>query len=414
MNRVAIPTEVSCESQERKKLLMTRRNSYQKGSVKVHRDTWTLRYRELDHATGKWSKPRVELGKFKDKKDALKAAAPIMAQVNERNNMEPKKLYAELTFKEFIESRWKLYRQSAKHQPSTIENHDSLIKNHLMPFFGKKKLREVQPSDVSKFLALKTDEDTLSNNTMQNLYGLLHLMFEIAAQFDLIEKSPVRPKLHKLPVEKVKKPTLSAAEIRAILALLPNEQERLFALLLAVTGMRIGEALALRWTDFNATKSELSIKHTLYRQKLKKPKTETSVGTVKLDPRIASLFVVHKKQSSFQAKDDFIFCRPDGRPMNPTALRNHLYKAFDGLEIERMSGKFGYHIFRHSAGTILHKKTRDLKLVQETLRHADISTTSDIYVHLDDIVLGEGSRILTDEILGICPPTVPQESRMVS
>lgn len=393
---------------------MTRKKSYQKGSVKLHRDTWTLRYRELDHTTGKWSKPRVDLGKFKDKKDALKAAAPIMAQVNERNNMEPKKLYAELDFKEFIDTRWKLYRKSAKHQSSTIENHDSLIKNHLMPFFGKKKLREVQPSDISKFLQLKTDEDQLSNNTMQNLYGLLRLMFDIAAQFDLIEKSPVRPKLHKPEIEKVKKPTLSAVEIRAILALLPNEQERLFALLLAVTGMRIGEALALRWIDFNVMKSELSIKHTLFRQKLKKPKTETSIGTVKLETRIAALFVAHKKRSSFQAKDDFIFCRPDGRPMNPTALRNHLYKAFDGLEIERMSGKFGYHIFRHSAGTLLYARSRDLKLVQGTLRHADISTTSDIYVHLDDVILGDGTKILTDEILGICPPTVPHESKMVS
>jgi integrase len=393
---------------------MSHKKTFQKGSVELHNENWTLRYRELDHLSGKWKSCRKVLGKFKNEKAAQKAAAPIMAQVNERNNSEPQKLYVEMTFKAFIDTRWKLYRKTAKHQPSTIENHDSLIKNHLMPFFKDKRLKEVQPSDVSKFLQLKTDEDKLSNNTMQNLYGLLRLMFDIAAQFDLIEKSPVRPKLHKPEVEKVKKPTFSAAEIRAILSLLHNEQERLFALLLAVTGMRIGEALALRWMDFNATKSELSIKHTLFRQKLKKPKTETSVGTIGLDLRIAALFVAHKKRSSFQAKDDFIFCRSDGRPLNPTALRNHLYKAIDGLEIERVSGKFGYHIFRHSAGTLLYAKSRDLKLVQGTLRHADISTTSDIYVHLDDVVLGDGTKILTDEILGICAPTVTQESKMVS
>jgi integrase len=411
MNRVAAKTER--ESQQRR-LVMTRKKTYQKGSVRLHYGNWTLRYRELDHLTGEWTTRRVILGKFKDKKTALKAAEPIMARINERNNTEPQKLNLEITFKEFIETRWKFYRQSAKHQPSTIENHDSLIKNHLMPFFGKKKLREVQPSDISKFLQLKTDEDKLSNNTMQNLYGLLRLMFDIAAQFDLIEKSPVRPKLHKPEVEKVKKPTFSAAQIRAILTLLPNEKERLFALLLAVTGMRIGEALALRWMDFNAAKSELSINHTLHRLKLKKPKTETSVGTIGLDPRIAALFVAHRKRSSFQAKDDFIFCRPDGRPMNPSALRNHLYKAIDGLEIERISGKFGYHIFRHSAGTLLYARSRDLKLVQGTLRHADISTTSDIYVHLDDVVLGDGTKILTDEILGNCDRTVTEESKMVS
>jgi integrase len=393
---------------------MTRKKTYQKGSVRLHYGSWSLRIRELDHTSGKWTTRRTVLGKFKDKKAALKAADPIIREVNEHNNTEPKKLYEELTFKEFINTRWKMYRETAKHQPSTIENHDSLIKNHLLPFFKEKKLREVQPSDVSKFLHSKEKDEKLSANTMQSLYGLLRLMFDIAAQFDLIEKSPVRPKLHKPEMEKVKKPTLTATEIRAILQLLPNEQERIFALLLAVTGMRIGEALALRWMDFNATKSELSINHTLFRQKLKKPKTESSIDTLKLDPRIAGLLLSHREKSSFRAKGDFIFCRPDGRPLNPSALRNHLYGVLDGLEIERASGKFGYHIFRHSAGTILHRKTRDLKLVQETLRHADISTTSDIYVHLDDVVLGEGSRILTDEILGVCDRTVTEESQMVS
>jgi hypothetical protein len=52
-----------------------------------------------------------------------------------------------------------------------------LIKNHLLPFFKEKKLREVQPSDISKSLQLKMDEQ-LAGKTLQNLYGLLRLMFD--------------------------------------------------------------------------------------------------------------------------------------------------------------------------------------------------------------------------------------------
>src|SRR5436190_15794166 len=70
--------------------------------------------------------------------------------------------------------------------------------------------------------------------------------------------------------------------------------------------------------------------------------------------------------------------------------------------------------FRHSAGTLLYEKSRDLKLVQGTLRHSDISTTSDIYVHLGDTVLREGTRILTEEILLTCDLFVTQKSEMVS
>ena len=72
----------------------------------------------------------------------------------------------------------------------------------------------------------------------------------------------------------------------------------------------------------------------------------------------------------------------------------------DGLAVKRVKGKPGHDIFRPSAGTRLYSKLRDLKLVLGTLRHAHISTTSDIYIHLTDEVLGEGSSILADEILG--------------
>jgi site-specific recombinase XerD len=95
-------------------------------------------------------------------------------------------------------------------------------------------------------------------------------------------------------------------------------------------------------------------------------------------------------------------------------VRKHLHKAMDEAGIERVKGKHGHHIFRHSAGTLLYAKSRDLKLVQGTLRHSDISTTSDIYVHLGDEVLNEGSEILATEILGNGDLTVTQESKMVS
>ncbi|HXG65596.1 MAG TPA: tyrosine-type recombinase/integrase [Blastocatellia bacterium] len=101
-------------------------------------------------------------------------------------------------------------------------------------------------------------------------------------------------------MEKVEKPTLRAAQVINLLAAIPNEQERLFALLLAVTGMRMGEALALRWLDFNAATGELTIAHTLYRQRLKRPKTEGSIGVLRLDPRIGALLLAHMQGSAFQ------------------------------------------------------------------------------------------------------------------
>jgi integrase len=139
----------------------------------------------------------------------------------------------------------------------------------------------------------------------------------------LIEKSPVRSKLHKPELAKVEKPTLKAAQIREVLSHLSDEQERLFNLLLAVTGMRVGEGIALRWLDFDAQACEISINHTLYRGKLKEPKTKGSKAKIKLAPQIAALLLAHKEGSSFQASEDFIFCRKDGIPLDARLIRRH-------------------------------------------------------------------------------------------
>ena len=407
MYRVATKTERG--SQERKSILMTRRKTYQRGSVKLHNGSWTLRYRELEQTTGKWQTRRVVLGKFKDKKDALKASEPIMARINERNNSEPQKLYADLTFKEFIETRWKAYTVTEKHQISTLDMRNSFIQIHLLPFFGKMKMREVQPTHISDFLDSK--QGKYSGSTMRALYSVIHLLFEIAEQFDLVDKSPVRPKRHRPKLIKVQKPTLSAKQIQEVLSNLPDEQDRLFVLLLSVTGMRVREAMALRWMDFNAQGCELAICHTLYKGKLKIPKTEASADSMKLHPSMAALLVTHREMSSFQSGKDFIFCRLDGQPLDYMASLRRLRKSMKDCKITRERGKHGFHIFRHSAGTLLYEKSRDLKLVQGTLRHSDISTTSDIYVHLGDKVLREGTQILMDEILANCDLFVTQKSK---
>ena len=207
---------------------------------------------------------------------------------------------------------------------------------------------------------------------------------------------------------------MSAPEIQAVISGLPNEQERLFAIVIAVTGMRVGEALALRRVDFDVSARELSINHTLYRGRLKPPKTETSKRRLKLAPAIAALIEAHLAASKFQTPEDFVFCRNDGRPCEPSALRVHLYNAMDRAGIARTPGQYGFHCLRHSAGTLVYLTSRDLRMAQELLGHSDISTTSDVYVHTGDRVVAEASEILAREILGNCAPVVPQKSELVN
>jgi integrase len=159
-------------------------------------------------------------------------------------------------------------------------------------------------------------------------------------------------------------------------------------------------AQALRWTDFNEKTREITIVHTIYKQRLKAPKSATSVRTLRLHASVAALLVSQRKQSAFAGDSDFIFCREDGSPLHQATILRRLYKAMDAAKIKRGNRTHGFHIFRHTAGSLMYARSRDLKLVQGALGHSGISITSDTYVHLDGERVAEGTEMLAEEILG--------------
>ena len=406
--------ETECGSKERKPILMTRRKTHQAGSLTFLPDEMsTFRIREYDHQNGKWIQRRYQVGIFKHKKDALKAAESIRAEVNERNNTDPKKLYARLTFKEFIETYWKEYTLRQKHQVSTLYAREKMLEKHILPVFGHKKLLDIKPADISDFLSSLSLSGKYADNTLRTTYGFLRGLFGLAEQFDLIKKNPVRPKRHSPKVRKVKKPILTLEQIATIINLLPTEVDKLLVALLSLTAIRVGEALALRWMDFNAQACQLTISHTLFRGKIKKPKTTGSIATLQLDAPLAAILSAHRRKSDFAEPHDFIFCREDGRPLCLRTCLNHLSRAIEDAGIERKKGQYGFHIFRHTAASELYK-IRDLRSVQRVLRHSKISTTADIYVHPDGDVINEGLGLLADKILPNCDLAVTEESEMVN
>jgi hypothetical protein len=107
----------------------------------------------------------------------------------------------------------------------------------------------------------------------------------------------------------------------------------------------------------------------------------------------------------------FIFCRDDGQPLNQVTVRKHLNSAMDSAGSKRSSYTHGFHIFGHTAGSMIYTKSRDLKLVQGVLGHSGIAITPDVYVHLDENAVAEGTALLTEEIFGSlqanCDPGKP-------
>lgn len=393
----------------RREEAMARRSTYQKGNVDRHNGHWTVRYMELNHRTGKWTQKRARLVGCDDsngKKTARKYADVFMAEINNRNNTPPDAREL-VTFANFIKGPWVSYQAKQTLQPSSEASYKSMIKKHFLPALGDKLINEITPADMTELF--DGFRARVSSKYASNLYALLNEMFEVAYEYDVIQSKPLRRKLHKPKFEVAEKPTLSIETLKAVRDELEGGH-KLLVIVFSVFGGRLGEVLALRWRDVDLVTRTLSISHSLWRRELKRPKTKASDRMLQIPDYVVDLLSGYRSESAFSGPDDFIFCNSEGRPHDPDNLRKRvLYPAMDKVGVIREARKHGFHIFRHTAGTMLHDLTRDMKLVQTTLGHSRMSTTADIYVHTDRTVAGPGAQVLAGAMLANYDLTVTQE-----
>ncbi len=118
------------------------------------------------------------------------------------------------------------------------------------------------------------------------------------------------------------------------------------------------------------------------------------------------ILMEHRGVSQFKGPDDFVFCRADGTPLDPDSLRRcGIYPALKAAGVPFVKRASGCHAFRHLVGSVIHKETGSLKDAGEQLGHADVSTTGNIYVHVDDEQIDRNAEIL-GRVLGICGKSV--------
>jgi integrase len=401
------------------------RSSFQRGSVELRRRrdgwAWVLRYRARNPSTksgweekteflamykGSEKVDRAAIRNSKTPKEVARAASERMAEINAQNGQPVQRV---MSFEGFAKSLWQSYVANKNYKPSTVYGYQSMLDNFVLPGLGKQQLDLIRPEDLTAFFKSARAKG-VKGKYLLNLYSLIRLMFEVAVEYDMIGASPVRKKLHRPHWERQEKPALLAEEIRRVIENIPDGYRTLF-ITDAVTGLRLGELLALRWSNLSFDRRELSVTHNLWRGQLVSPKTRASVKSIRIPAVLVSMLEDHRSKSRWIASDDFIFCREDGSPLDPDTLRKHvLYPAITAAGITRVPRAHGFHLFRHSAGSIVHSQTRDLKMAQELLRHSRIDTTADVYVHVDGAVAEEATEALAKVIIPNCGLIVAQTS----
>lgn len=183
-----------------------------------------------------------------------------------------------------------------------------------------------------------------------------------------------------------------------------------FFLFLLGTGCRIGEAIGIRWDDIDFEKRIISINHSLtYYQRsdnsfqcefrVSMPKTEAGVRIIPMMPQV---YEVLRNEYERQTRDgfcavsidgmtNFVFTNRFGNPHNPAAVNRAIKRIVDAHNSEEeavaenekreplMIPRFSCHIFRHTFASRFCESETNIKVIQEVMGHADVSTTMNIY-----------------------------------
>jgi integrase len=166
-------------------------------------------------------------------------------------------------------------------------------------------------------------------------------------------------------------------------------EDQLFAMwwLIALRGLRRGEAAGLRWIDADLDQQVVMIEQQRIAYgrtvAIGPPKTRASRRTIALDKTTTRLLRAHRRrqQAEYQAagrtwhESGYVFTAPDGWPLHPDWItrRFHRLVTDSGLPPVRL------HDLRHWAATLAHEAGADLKTVQEQLGHTSIVLTADTY-----------------------------------
>ena len=355
------------------------RKRFQQGSLfkrGTQRKVWVARWWEevinLDGSIGRRRRAEV-LGTVAELGSRSHAMEVLSRRLNSINSgsyrPQSTRCYAD-----YIAQDWKpVVLPTLKY--ATQKHYCHILDAHLVPAFGKARLCDIKREWIQSFLATKLNAG-LAWKTVKHVRGVLGRTLSTAEDWGYVTQNPVlKTKLPRRPIRQQAKMILTPAQITQLRDQL-KEPARSIAMLLVLTGLRIGEILALRWKCVDLTGSALQVEETVYDGHFDTPKSQESARLIPL--AAVARAVLARLQPRSGQPDDLVFRTEAGGPLNRhNLLRRHLRPACRELGIEGIS----WHSLRHSHATLLDTTGAPLGTVQALLGHATPEITRKIYLH---------------------------------
>ncbi len=280
---------------------------------------------------------------------------------------------------------WLEFYASPYIKQSTLENYRRILDNHVIPFIGDKKLREVDKETLAN-LYEEIQRKGGSVGTAQNACKRLRCALLIAQEENLIGTVPGLP--FRKPPAPVKAPRcLTEREQSQLEKQLSFANPKDIAIFLGLyTGARIGECCALKWEDINFKEHEISISHTCQRISINDGSTKTALlytppktdNAVRIIPMTITLekALLHMYKERKPRPSCFVF-GTEHDPLDPRVLQYHMVRLKNRAQIKEIH----FHTLRHTFATRCLEMQIDVKTLSELLGHSSAKITLDWYCH---------------------------------
>jgi integrase len=259
------------------------------------------------------------------------------------------------------------------------------LEQRAIPYFGRTLLTSIEPRDVRKYVAAVAAEGR-SPGTVRNAVAPVRALFATAVEDGLLRHSPatgIRIPGAAAPTEhdEVQAKALTEDELARLLAECAPEW-RLLVRLLADTGLRIGEPLALTWAHVDLGRRRVLVRRRVYEGSYAPPKSRYGRRDVPIAPGLSQQLWSHRAAVRGR-DDDLVFVGREGGPLAASTC----FRAVKAAARRAGVPWAALHTLRHTCATRLFRNGANAKQVKHWLGHHSPAFTLAVYVHLlpDDL-----------------------------
>jgi integrase len=283
--------------------------------------------------------------------------------------------------------RWLEDVVRVKNRFRTYESYRSIVRTHLLPALGNRRLAGLTAQDVQRFLNEKSK--SASPSMVKKTRDVLRIALGQAMRWRLVSYNAAAlteaPRVKKFEVKPI---TLS--EANAVMAAFKDSRLEALVPVALTLGLRRGEVLGLRWSDVDLDDGTMNVRFQVQRQDgelhFLEPKSKESQRTLPMPPFLVDILRTHRTRQLEERiaagpvwrDHDLVFPTEVGTPQDGMNVTHRFQARLKRAGLPRMR----FHDLRHGAATVLLNNGFTLKEVQEILGHSTFRMTADIYGHI--------------------------------